>query len=76
MANFTAADVKRLRDATAAGMLDCKKALEECQGDMDQATIFNEPAVFVHGGNGIARIEIENAIPVLHRERFCCHHHC
>jgi elongation factor Ts len=37
MANFTAADVKRLRDATAAGMLDCKKALEEADGDFDAA---------------------------------------
>jgi elongation factor Ts len=37
MANFTAADVKRLRDATAAGMLDCKKALEEADGDFEAA---------------------------------------
>src|SRR6516164_11262943 len=37
MANITAADVKRLRDATAAGMLDCKKALEEAGGDFDAA---------------------------------------
>ena len=37
MANFTAADVKRLRDLTAAGMLDCKKALEEADGDFDAA---------------------------------------
>ena len=29
MADFTAADVKRLRDATGAGMMDCKKALTE-----------------------------------------------
>jgi elongation factor Ts len=37
MANFTAADVKRLRDATAAGMLDCKNALAEADGDFDAA---------------------------------------
>jgi elongation factor Ts len=37
MANFTAADVKRLRDATGAGMLDCKKALEQADGDLDAA---------------------------------------
>ena len=37
MANFTAADVKRLREQTAAGMLDCKKALEEADGDFDAA---------------------------------------
>jgi len=37
MANFTAADVKKLRDLTAAGMMDCKKALEEADGDFDKA---------------------------------------
>jgi elongation factor Ts len=37
MSNFTAADVKRLRDLTGAGMLDCKKALEEAEGDFDRA---------------------------------------
>ena len=35
--NYTAADVKRLREATAAGMLDCKKALDEADGDYDKA---------------------------------------
>jgi elongation factor Ts len=37
MANFSAADVKRLREATGAGMMDSKKALEEADGDFDQA---------------------------------------
>ena len=37
MANFTAADIKRLRDATGAGMMDCKKALEEADGDQEAA---------------------------------------
>ncbi|NDL59321.1 translation elongation factor Ts [Phytoactinopolyspora mesophila] len=37
MPNFTAADVKKLRDATGAGMMDAKKALEESDGDFDQA---------------------------------------
>ena len=37
MADFTAADVKRLRDATGAGMMDCKKALTEAEGDYDKA---------------------------------------
>ncbi len=34
---YTAADVKRLREATAAGMLDCKKALDEADGDFEKA---------------------------------------
>ncbi|HVU92537.1 MAG TPA: translation elongation factor Ts [Jatrophihabitans sp.] len=37
MANFSAADVKKLRDATGAGMMECKKALEEADGDFDRA---------------------------------------
>jgi elongation factor Ts len=37
MANVSAADVKKLRDATGAGMLDSKKALEEAEGDFDRA---------------------------------------
>jgi elongation factor Ts len=37
MVNVTAADVKRLRELTGAGMLDCKKALEEADGDVEQA---------------------------------------
>ena len=37
MANYTAADVKRLRELTGAGMLDCKNALVETEGDFDKA---------------------------------------
>ena len=37
MANITAADVNKLRTATGAGMMDCKKALVEAEGDFDKA---------------------------------------
>jgi elongation factor Ts len=37
MATIAAADVKKLRDATGAGMMDSKKALEEADGDFDKA---------------------------------------
>jgi len=37
MANYTAADVKRLRELTGSGMLDCKNALVEADGDFDKA---------------------------------------
>ena len=37
MANYTAADVKRLRDLTGAGMLDSKNALVEADGDFERA---------------------------------------
>ncbi|WP_295659443.1 translation elongation factor Ts [uncultured Nocardioides sp.] len=37
MANFSAQDVKRLRELTGAGMMDCKKALEETDGDFEKS---------------------------------------
>src|SRR5690606_35993722 len=37
MANITAADVNKLRTITGAGMMDCKKALVEANGDFDAA---------------------------------------
>ena len=37
LAAYTAEDVKKLREATAAGMLDCKKALDEAEGDYNKA---------------------------------------
>lgn len=37
MANFGPADIKKLREMTDAGMLDCKKALTEADGNMDKA---------------------------------------
>jgi elongation factor Ts len=37
MANYTAADVKRLREQTGAGMLDCRNALVDANGDYDAA---------------------------------------
>lgn len=37
MANITAADVNKLRQITGAGMMDCKKALVEAEGDFDKA---------------------------------------
>jgi elongation factor Ts len=40
MAEITAAVVRELRDKTGAGMMDCKKALSETQGDLDKAVDF------------------------------------
>ncbi|MBA3293254.1 MAG: elongation factor Ts, partial [Geodermatophilaceae bacterium] len=37
MPSFTAADVKRLRDMTGSGMMACKNALSEADGDFDKA---------------------------------------
>lgn len=51
--NYTAADIKRLREATAAGMLDCKKALDEAEGDFDKAV----DIIRVRGLKGITKRE-------------------
>ena len=37
MANITAADVNKLRQETGIGMMDCKKALVEAEGDFEKA---------------------------------------
>ena len=37
MANFSVADVKKLREKTGAGMMDAKKALTEADGDIEAA---------------------------------------
>jgi elongation factor Ts len=53
MANFTAADVKKLRELTAAGMMDCKKALEEAEGDLEKAV----EVLRVKGQKGVTKRE-------------------
>jgi len=53
MANYTAADIKKLRELTAAGMLDCKKALEETDGDFEKAVEY----LRVKGLKGVTKRE-------------------
>ena len=55
MAAYTAADVKKLREATAAGMLDCKKALDEAEGDYDKAI-------------DLIRVDLERALALRQRQ--------
>ena len=57
MANYTAADVKRLREVTGAGMLDCKNALVESDGDFDKAVEY----LRVKGQKGVAKRESRTA---------------
>ena len=51
MAEITAADVKKLRDLTGAGMMDCKKALVESDGDFDVSAAAPYVANDVHSPN-------------------------
>ena len=53
MANYTAADIKDLRERTGAGMLDVKKALDEADGDVDKAL----EIIRVKGLKGISKRE-------------------
>jgi elongation factor Ts len=53
MANYTAADVKKLREQTGAGMLDCKNALVESAGDLTKAVEY----LRVKGQKGVAKRE-------------------
>ena len=53
LANYTADDVKKLREATAAEMLDCKKALDEADGDYNKAL----DIIRVKGLKGITKRE-------------------
>ena len=43
MSNITAKLVKDLRDKTGAGMMDCKKALKETDGDLEKAVEWLNP---------------------------------
>src|SRR5690625_2045051 len=53
MANYTAADIKEIRESTGAGMLDVKKALDEAEGDKAKAV----ELIRVKGLKGVAKRE-------------------
>ncbi|GII61767.1 elongation factor Ts [Sphaerisporangium krabiense] len=57
MASVNMADVKRLRELTAAGMMDCKKALEESDGDFDKAVDY----LRVKGAKDVGKRETRTA---------------
>ncbi|MFF2999305.1 translation elongation factor Ts [Streptomyces sp. NPDC057950] len=57
MANYTAADVKKLRELTGAGMMDCKKALDEADGNVDRAV----EELRIKGQKGVAKREGRSA---------------
>ena len=67
MANISAADVKRLREQTGAGMMDCKNALAEADGDIEQAIeILRVKGIKDAGkraartaGNGLVTVELD-----------------
>jgi elongation factor Ts len=58
MANYTAADVKKLREMTGSGMMDCKKALEETSGDFEKAV----EVLRVQGAKDVGKRADRNAL--------------
>ncbi|MGB3828375.1 MAG: translation elongation factor Ts [Ornithinimicrobium sp.] len=73
MANYTAADIKALREQTGAGMMDVKKALDEADGDNAKATevlrVKGLKGVTKREGrsasNGLVRVDVSNGVGTL-----------
>ena len=59
---FTAKDVVDLREKTGAGMLDCKKALTECNGNMDKAVDYLREKGIAAAAKRQSRIAAEGAV--------------
>ena len=62
MANYTANDVKTLRERTGAGMMDCKNALVECDGDMDKAIDYLREKGIAKAAKNAGRIAAEGIV--------------
>ena len=62
MAEFTAKDVMALREMSGAGMMDCKKALVECNGDMDKAMDYLREKSLAASAKKAARIAAEGVV--------------
>ena len=62
MANYTANDVKTLRERTGAGMMDCKNALVECDGDMDKAIDYLREKGIAKAAKKAGRIAAEGIV--------------
>ena len=88
MANVTASMVKELREKTGAGMMDCKKALQECDGNMDKAIDYLREKGIADSAKKSGRIAAEGVVAsYIHmrdrryrrsqlRNRLCCKDRC
>ncbi len=64
MADITAKDVQRLRQATGAGMMDAKRALEECDGDLDKAVKWLRENGLIKAAARLGRENTQGAVAV------------
>ena len=62
MANVTASMVKELREKTGAGMMDCKKALKECDGDIEKALDYLREKSLAASAKKASRIAAEGLV--------------
>lgn len=62
MATITTASVKELRDRTLAGMADCKKALEETQGDLEKAAEWLRKKGITKASQGQSRVATDGMV--------------
>jgi len=62
MAEITAAAVKALRESSGAGMMDCKKALGECGGDLEEAVVWLRKKGMASADKKASRIAAEGAV--------------
>ena len=62
MANFTAKDVMDLRGRTGCGMMDCKKALTECDGDVEKAIDYLREKGLAKAAKKQSRIAAEGVV--------------
>ena len=64
MTEITAAKVKELRESTGAGMLDCKKALVEADGDMEKAVDWLRKKGLASAAKKASRVAAEGLVAV------------
>ena len=64
MAEITAKIVKDLRESTGCGMMDCKKALVECDGDMDKAAEYLREKGLAKAAKKASRIAAEGIVKI------------
>ena len=64
MANITAQQVKELREQSGAGMMDCKKALVECDGDMAKAMDYLKEKGIAKAAKKASRIAAEGLVRI------------
>ena len=68
-AEVTTAMIKELREATGAGMMDCKKALQENDGDMEEATSFLREKGLAKADKKASRVAAEGRIALAFNDK-------